>query len=276
MNLSHEQIDFYHTNGYLVIENLFTRSEIDVLQQEALLFNNHKELPNVILEKSGDVRSVFAPHTISSKYDDLFRLKRLVIPSQQLLGEEMYLYQFKLNNKKAFVGDWWEWHQDFPYWHIDDGVSTPQMISAMILLQDTTTIQGPLVFIPQSHKNGIVDFEHKAHLGDVSKLMENTNLENSLSADLKFTIKREIVKDLIDKYNFFEASGPAGTCIFFHPNLFHASNANISPFERNTAIVTYNALSNLPENKGDKNRPDYVCSRDFEPITVMKDQIILV
>lgn len=265
MILKEEQINFYHENGYLVINNLFSKSEIETLNNEILMFNYLKELPNVILEENGEVRSIFAPHKISKKYADLYKQNRLVNPAKQLLNNDIYLYQFKLNNKKAFVGDWWEWHQDFPYWHLDDGVNFPQMISAMILLQDTSTIQGPLTFIPKTHKRGIVDFEPKDHLATISNSDINTNLKHSLTSDLKYTIKKNIITELIDENGFFEATGLAGSCIFFHPNLFHASNSNISPYERNTAIVTYNNVNNLPMNR-EVNRPDYLCSRDFAPI----------
>lgn len=262
MILTKEQVEHYHRNGYLVIDNLLSPEEAKNLNAEALKFNDLKQLPNVILEKNGEIRSVFAPHRNSAMYDWLYKQDRLVGPARQLLDCEVYLYQFKLNNKKAFAGDWWEWHQDFPYWHLDDGVNHPQMISAMILLQDTTTLQGPLILIPESHKEGIVDFEPKEHLKAAAN---GADLKNSLSADLKYTIKKDIFTKLIGKYGFSEASGPIGTCIFFHPNIFHASNANISPYERNTAIITYNSVNNLPPDR-ETNRPDYICSRDFRPI----------
>lgn len=268
MILKEEQISFYHENGYLVIHDLFSRSEIEALNEETLKFNSLKELPNVILEDNGEVRSIFAPHKISNKYNDLYKQSRLVNPTKQLLGVDVYLYQFKLNNKKAFVGDWWEWHQDFPYWHLDDGVSSPHMVSVMLLLQDTTTIQGPLTFIPKTHKNGIVDFEPKNHLEVTSNSDINSSLKHSLNSDLKYTVKKNIITELINKYGFFEATGLAGSCIFFHPNLFHASNSNISPFERNTAIVTYNSVNNLPIDR-EINRPDYLCSRDFVSIEAL-------
>lgn len=268
MILTEEQIAFYHDKGYLIVENLFTASEIEALQQEAEKFNRLTEMPNVILEESGAVRSVFAPNLFSEKYEDFYREERLVVPSRQLLQNDIYLYQFKLNNKKAFVGDWWEWHQDFPYWHFDDGVKNANMISAMILMQDTRSIQGPLVFIPETHKHGIVNFEPKDHLGEALST-ETTDLKNSLGADLKYTISNELVSQTIQEFGFVEAVGAAGTCFFFHPNLFHASNSNISPYERNTAIVTYNDVNNPPENKKN-NRPEYLCSRDFRPIEKLK------
>lgn len=270
MNLNEEQINYYHENGYLVLNNLFSRAETDMLNEEALTFNHSKELPNVILEKNGDVRSVFAPHYSSNVFDKLYKQERLVGPARQLLETDVYLYQFKLNNKRPFRGSFWEWHQDFPYWHLDDGVHLPQMISAMILLQDTTAIQGPLVFIPKSHNIGIADFEPKEHLKIDSNYTDILDLEHSLSADLKYTIKKDAFAKLINEYGFFEALGQSGTCIFFHPNLFHASNTNISPYERNTAIVTYNCVNNLPPDK-EINRPDYICSRNFMPIKPLKN-----
>lgn len=269
MKLTQEQINFYHENGYLILDKLFDKSEIEVLANEALKFNDLKKLPNIILEENGEVRSVFAPHTLNEGYENLYLQDRLVVPSKQLLDTDIYLYQYKLNNKKAFVGDWWEWHQDFPYWHMDDGVKFPEMISAFILLQDTTTLQGPLIIIPRSHKNGIVDFEPKGHLIADENNEESNNLKSSLGADLKYTIRKRLIEELINENGFQEVVGEAGTCCFFHPNLFHASNSNISPFDRNTAIVTYNSINNLPSDT-DANRPDYVCSRDFEPIVNVK------
>ncbi|MFT5822220.1 MAG: ectoine hydroxylase [Crocinitomix sp.] len=264
MTLTQNEINSYKENGFLIIENLFSKEEIEALAQETSIFNDLKDLPNVIMEEDGGaVRSVFAPNTMSKKYNELYQQNRLVKPAQQLLESDIYLYQFKLNNKKAFVGDWWEWHQDYAYWHLDDGVKHPQMISAMILMQNTTAIQGPLTFIPKSHQNGMVEFQPKQHLKD------GTDLKNSLSADLKYTINRNLVTESIKENGFIEATGSIGTCVFFHPNLFHASNTNISPFERNTAIVTYNDVKNLPEDN-DKNRPEYVCARDFRPIDALK------
>jgi len=166
--------------------------------------------------------------------EEVQSIRDVVVPTQQLLNDpSIYLYQYKLNNKKAFGGGIWEWHQDYPFWHIDDGVKESNMLSVMVLLQDTDHAQGPLMFIPRSHTTGIADFQHKAHLTEGT-----IALENSLNGDLKFTIKN------------------------------HGSNANISPYDRNTAIMTYNVTSNVPEDRKEKNRPDYICLRDFNPIDV--------
>jgi ectoine hydroxylase len=190
-----------------------------------------------------------------------------VTPAQQLLGSPVYLYQYKLNNKKAYGGDWWEWHQDFAFWHRDDGVPLPRMVSAMILFQDTRSVQGPLLFVPGSHREGIAAFEDKRHLHD-----KEPDLMNSLNADLKYTINKTLLRKLAQDAGIASGEGPVGTCIFFHPNLFHASNSNVSPFDRYTAILTYNDVANLPEDRVN-NRPEYICSRNFDPIRIRTDAL---
>lgn len=263
MKLTESQIKEYHENGFLIIDALFSEEEIINLRNGILKIDD-KPMPNIIREKNGNIRSVFAPHHFREEFSWLYKQDRLVTPSQQLLdNSSVYLYQYKLNNKKAFKGGLWEWHQDFPYWHVDDGVKKPQMLSVMILFQDTDYVQGPLMFIPKSHKTGIADFQHKEHLTE-----ENIKLENSLNGDLKFTIKNELIKKMVDQNGIKPGIGKIGTTIFFHPNVYHGSNGNISPYDRNTAILTYNATSNLPEDRKEKNRPDYICLRDSNLISI--------
>ncbi len=261
MKLTTSQINEYHENGYLIVNGLFTEEEIQGLK-DGIGKIDDRPMPSIIREENGAIRSVFAPHHRIEAFDWLYKQERLITPTQQLLNDpSIYLYQYKLNNKKAFDGGIWEWHQDYPFWHIDDGVKESQMLSVMLLLQDTDHAQGPLMFIPKSHKTGIAEFQPKAHL-----TADTIDLENSLNGDLKFTVKNEIIKNMVDQASIQPGIGSIGTVIFFHPNVYHGSNANISPYDRNTAIITYNVTSNLPEDRKEKNRPDYICLRDFNSI----------
>lgn len=261
MKLTVAQIKEYNENGYLIVDGLFSEEEVLGLRQGVLKIDD-TPMPNIIREENGAIRSVFAPHKIRDEFEWLYKQDKIVGPTQQLLEDSsVYLYQYKLNNKKAFTGGAWEWHQDYPFWHIDDGVKESKMLTVMVLLQDTDHTQGPVMFIPKSHKFGIADFQHKEHLG-----LENVKLENSLNGDLKFTIKNELIKQMVDQNGIKPGMGKIGTTVFFHPNVYHGSNGNISPYDRNTAVITYNVTSNLPENRKDKNRPDYICLRNFNPI----------
>ena len=182
MKLTETQINDYHENGFLILDGLFSEVEIQGLR-DGIQHIDDKPTPNIIREENGAIRSVFAPQNFRNEFDWLYRQERLVTPTQQLLDDpSIYLYQYKLNNKKAFNGGMWEWHQDYPFWHIDDGVKTPEMLSVMVLLQDTDHSQGPLMFIPRSQKTGIADFQHKEHLTG-----EDVNLENSLNGCLLYT-----------------------------------------------------------------------------------------
>lgn len=268
MELTALQIKQYQEEGFLIVDRLFTEKEVQVLR-DGIQKIDTTPMPNIIREENGDIRSVFAPQDFREEFDWLYKQERLVTPSKQLINDpSIYLYQYKLNNKKAFGGGLWEWHQDFPFWYIDDGVAKPDMLSVMVLLQDTADPQGPLLFIPKSQKMGIADFQYKEHLAG-----KEVALENSLNADLKYTVNNELIRKMVDQEGMVPGIGKAGTCIFFHPNIYHGSNANISPYDRNTAIITYNSASNTPPERKGKNRPEYLCSRKFDPITTNSKQL---
>ncbi len=78
----------------------------------------------------------------------------------------------------------------------------------------------------------------------------------------------------MDKDGLVVFEGEVGTCVFFHPNLFHASSSNLSPYDRNTAIITYNDVNNKPDDN-ENNRPEYICSRDFEAIECETKELVL-
>src|SRR5262245_40640040 len=111
MKLHSEQIEFYQEAGYLLIEDYLNAEELNILANE-LPATIDRRSPRIILESNGSIRSIFAPHFVSSSYERLSRLDKIVIPAGQLIGSSIYLHQYKINTKKALKGEWWEWHQD--------------------------------------------------------------------------------------------------------------------------------------------------------------------
>jgi len=269
MKLTDEQIAFYAEHGYLKIENYLTGTELEMLYAE-LPKTIEKDSPRIILEDNGSVRSVFAPHFVNACYERLSRLDRFVIPSEQLVGSKLYLHQYKVNTKKGLKGDWWEWHQDFPYWHHDDKIKNPELITIMIYLQDTDSSNGALLMIPKSHKLGIVKFEQKDPSALKEKLKYNDHHKSkdylsSLNSNIKFTIDHELIKELANENGIVTASGKRGTVLFFHGNIFHASNVNLTPFDRDAILLTYNSVNNLPGNI-ENPRPDFLVGTNYDPI----------
>jgi ectoine hydroxylase len=266
MKLTNNQIQFYCQYGYLAVDNLLDKTEIQKVKNGLAKFEELKHLPNIICEDDGTIRSIFAPDKYDDIFDKIYRDERFVEPAIQLVEDEIYLYQYKLNFKKPFSRQLWEWHQDFAYWKLDDGVPKPDMISIMIYLDDARSYQGPLTIVPGSHNFDIVEFKKKEILYN-----GNASLMNSLGADLKYTVNERIIEELADRFGIEVLEQKAGTAVFFHPNLFHASNSNISPYSRDTAILTYNSINNLPKDRG--RRPEYLCSTDYTPIRSCKMQL---
>ena len=268
MKLSASELSFYEENGYLLLPNCLSSEEVDYLIQE---YPNTIEegSPRVIREDNGSIRSVFAPHFTTDSYDRLSKLERLVQPSEQLIGNKVYVHQYKINTKKGLEGDWWEWHQDFPYWHIEDGVKQPDLLSVMVFLTDTNATNGALLLIPKSHKIGIAKFADKESSLSVESMNNNNDAIaeylSSLNSSIKYTVDKDLIKGMVRENGIVTAEGKRGTVLFFHGNIMHASNVNLSPFDRNVAIITYNSVDNLPNTEGDL-RPEFLAARAHQPI----------
>ena len=276
MKLTSAQIAFYNENGYLHIENYFSKADVELLIAE-LPNTVEPNSPRIILEDNGSVRSVFAPHFVNETYDRLARLDKLVTPAEQLINSQIYLHQYKINSKKGLKGDWWEWHQDFPYWHIDDGIKQPDMITVMLYLQDTDASNGALMIIPKSHKLGIVKFAEKDPLSFEEKLKYNehhqeTDYLSSLNSNIKFTVDHALLKEMSIANGIVTASGKKGSVLFFHGNVFHASNTNLTPFDRDAVLITYNSINNLPGNNQHP-RPDYLAGKNYAPIEAVETSL---
>ena len=106
-------------------------------------------------EKTGDVvRTAFAVHTYNAVFARLVRHPRMIEPVDQMLGGPVYIHQFKINGKAAFDGDVWQWHQDYGTWAADDDMPEPRAMNLAVFLDEVNEFNGPLMFIPRSHRPG--------------------------------------------------------------------------------------------------------------------------
>ncbi len=106
------------------------------------------------------MRTNFAAHLYSAPFARLARHPRMIEPVVALFGEPVYMHQFKINGKMAFDGDVWQWHQDFGTWKNDDDMPEPRAMNIAIFLDEVNEFNGPLMFIPGSHKLGVLDAGH--------------------------------------------------------------------------------------------------------------------
>ena len=280
MYLTNEQLLSHEREGFLFLPGVFSAAELDRMKQEAAtLFD--RDAPNRIFEKEGQlVRSVYGAHITSEVFRRLACHPRIVKPAEQILDSRVYVYQSKINAKKAFAGDVWEWHQDYVFWLKEDGLPTARVLNVVVFLEDVNEFNGPLYFIPGSHHEGMIDVAANAEslpdkLVRHEPYRESPPWISSLTADLKYSLDRETVRELILKYGIVAPKGAAGSVLFFHGNLVHSSPNNISPFDRVIAIVTFNSIENIPQ-AVDNPRPEFLVSRDPTPIIPLADEALLM
>ena len=255
MKLSPAQLREFDEQGFLFLPNCFSEAEVAVLRDEAeQIYRSPRQ--EVWREKSGAPRTAFAAHT----YNEAFRLlgahPRLIEPVEQLFGEKLYMHQFKINAKAAFDGELWQWHQDYGTWARDDGMPEPRAMNISVFLDEVLPINGPLMFIPKSHKHGTLDAGHD---------LETTSYP-------LWTLDQDTVRRLADEGGIVAPTGRPGTVLMFHGNLVHGSSANITPYSRKIVYLTLCAVSNHIRTP---TRPDWIAHRDFRPIEPVADDALI-
>src|SRR5438552_9652070 len=109
MKLSSDQIATFERDGYLFFPALFSREEIQTLTDEVPSLYAQRRPENVREKTGGVVRTNFAAHMYSEPFARLARHPRMVEPAMQILGEPLYMHQFKINGKMAFDCDVCQW-----------------------------------------------------------------------------------------------------------------------------------------------------------------------
>lgn len=267
MELSQKQIQQYEDNGMLFIPNYFSESEINVLCEE--LTRLPKDIPGQIMEKDEKtVRALHGVHSYSKIFQSLIRHPFLLKVAQQILSDLVYLYQFKINMKAAFTGDIWPWHQDYIFWYEEDGMPEPKIVNVNIFLDEVNQFNGPLYLISGSHQEGLIKPEvYKSSLAD-----KGQDWEANVSADLKYCLNHATINRLVKEGKIVAPVGCAGSILFFHGNIAHASLPNISPYPRRQLIITYNSVKNTPC-FGNQPRPEFLVCRDSTPLNPIEYNI---
>ncbi len=262
MKLSSEQRERFDHDGYLFFPALFTPAEMQSMLAAVPELYSRREAYNVREKGRDAVRTNFAAHLVSEPFARLARHPRMVEPVQDLLGERLYMHQFKINGKMAFEGDVWQWHQDYGTWKNDDMMPTERAMNVAIFLDDVNEFNGPLMFIPGSHKKGVVDAKH-----------DLTTTSYPL-----WTVGNELIAQLVQRAGgkqggIVSPQGPAGSMILFHSCLVHASSSNLSPWNRVSVYLSLCAVSNHIRRF---QRPEFIAQRDFTPIDCLPDDCLQV
>ena len=254
--LTREQLNQLDQQGFLVLPEWFSEQEVAIINQALPAVFKQAHRGNIIEKSSGLVRTAMGLHQRSDIFARLVRHPALIEPAQQILQQDFYIQQVKVNVKAAFGGEHWQWHYDFATHHEEDGVQLPLALNLHIFLDDVNQFNGPLYFIPGSHKR------------------ESTTpwLDTESTSYPLWVVNNDIVARLANQNGLFAATGKKGTALIFHDTLLHASANNISPWDRSIFSVIVNPVSNACITP---TRPEYKHHRDFAAVTAFDKNCLL-
>lgn len=247
--LSPQQIKDYHRDGYLLIKGFCSDKEIDRLYGVALQDDAMRKNALDLNDQSGKKTKLslwFTPGNDVFGY--LTRSEKVVHSVAQLLESDSPVCHFhsKLMQKEPRVGGAWEWHQDYGYWYKNQFMFPDQLLSVMIALTKANKENGCLQVIKGSHKLGRVNHGFSGEQVGADIVM----VENALKT-------MQLVYCEIEP----------GDALFFHSNLLHRSEANLSADPRWSIISCYSAQSNIAYNE---------TSTSWKtPVNIVPDEAIL-
>jgi ectoine hydroxylase-related dioxygenase (phytanoyl-CoA dioxygenase family) len=229
--LSEEEIKAYHKDVFILIREFCSTNEINRLYHEALQDDNVLKNSIDVDDKTGKKSKLSLWYTPGNDiFSYLARNEKMIGIAAQLLDSNQPVCHFhsKLMQKEPRVGGAWEWHQDYGYWYKNQFMFPDQLISAMVAFTKANKENGCLQVIKGSHKLGRVNHGFSGEQVGADMVM----VENALKT-------MELVYVILEP----------GDALFFHSNLLHRSEANLSDYPRWSMISCYSSQSNLAYNE---------------------------
>jgi ectoine hydroxylase len=267
VELTPGQVEQYSEQGFLLLPDLM-HEEVGVIRENIERSATDATSGRILEEDGHTLRGLRGIHFTSEFFARLVRHPKILLPARRLLDSDVYVYQFKINMKRAFKGDMWQWHQDFSYWHHEDGMPAPQALTTVVFIDRADVTNGPLLLIPGSHRSGLIPVERSGLAAS-----DTRRWASNFTAGVDYTVPNQVVAGLARRYGITAAMGEPGTVLFFAPNVVHGSPQNMSPFDRTMLFTTYNSVNNrLHEVKNP--RPDFLATRNGDPISPLDHELI--
>ena len=165
--LTKKQINFYKKEGYLLVEDVITREQLNYIleitnglvkkSKNVVSSNEIFDLDRGHSEENPRLTRIKQPHKVNNFFWKVIfesKIKEILV---DLLGENISLKTSKLNSKFPDGGSHVDWHQDWVFYpHTNDDV-----LALGLMLNDVDIENGPLMVIPKSHLGPILKHEMK-------------------------------------------------------------------------------------------------------------------
>ena len=218
---SKEELIKFEKDGYVIVRNLFSESELLEAEKTIKEFSEKKiegweigkEMAYYETNLKNNLRVLTRVEKTIEYHDSISKLansKKLTACLNDLMGEECILFKDKINYKHP-GGTGWAAHQDIQArW--DDFAD--YFMNALITIDDNDIDNGCLYVAPGHHKRKLI--------GKYDEQLQGSDL---------------------DGMNFVPVIAARGDTIFFDCFLPHKSDANMGERSRRNIYLTYNRMS---------------------------------
>jgi ectoine hydroxylase-related dioxygenase (phytanoyl-CoA dioxygenase family) len=232
--LTPSQIDFFNENGFLRIPKVFTPEEIRAMSEELDSLIQDWATTNIgwtgpwrqvymspDIEKRSMLTHLHDLHFYSEAWCKAVANHRLVEAMADLLGPNVELHHTTLHCKPPETGMPFPMHQDSPFYRHEG----PGYIDALVHIDDATSENGCLKFIPGSHKRG--------HLEHILQMPDGTGCSPHLPTD------QYRLQDAV------ECPAESGDVVAFSIYTVHGSEINRTDRWRRLVRIGYRDPRNL-------------------------------
>jgi phytanoyl-CoA hydroxylase len=229
--LTVQQIEEYRRDGYLIVKGFLNTDEVNKLYRIATEDNVMKNHSFDLNDQTGKKTKLALWYTPGNDaYGLLSKSERVIESVNELLEGDTPVCHFhsKLMQKEPKVGGAWEWHQDYGYWYKNEFLFPEQMMSVMLAISEANKKNGCLQVLKGTHKMGRIEHGFSGEQVGASQHY----------VDLALRTQELVYVEL-----------RAGDALFFHSNLLHRSEANLSDHSRWSLISCYNRSANVPYNE---------------------------
>ena len=259
--LSEADLQAVDTRGYLVRPATVGETWLPPLQDELARIGSEVsgDDPRIVREPGGGIRSVFQPHLFSELIEDVIFLDTVLPVARQLLGSDVYIHQARINLMPGFTGTGFYWHSDFETWHAEDGMPLMRAVSCSIALTENYPYNGALMVMPGSHRT----------FYPCVGATPTNNHTSSLVRQEAGVPDRATLTGAAARHGIEQATGPAGTALWFDSNVMHGSGSNITPFPRSNIFLVFNSVENrlCEPFAAAVPRPEYLAARKVQPLS---------
>ncbi len=237
MRLSEQQRSQFEEQGYLLVENAVTAEQLEALREQFGAWVEESKAQEKPYGETLDgrarfdlepghtaaqpaLRRVSSPTEVAPAYFEVMRDSAMTDFVADLIGPAIKFHHSKINSKLPGASTAVKWHQDFPFTpHSND-----DLITALLMVDEVTSENGPLQVVPGSHR------------GELHSLWHDDVFTGAVTDETT----AECIKNAI------QCTGPAGSVCLMHTRLLHGSSPNLSVQARTLFIAVYSAEDAMP------------------------------